>query len=336
MKLTTKQQEIVQAISDGEITDILSFVKHYGFGEEICFDKEEVKRKFDEEYSGKKFLCDVKHYDIHDIQEGIIERVDNHTAYCKANLSFSGACSRCSCSDVSYTYGLFDPVHIIAKDMPHIISFIALWQYLKSQALIIELPKSCSSEDMGLFLNQVTGSNRREISLDENSTTPYAYYHLDVSYTDFFDGKYELDVENFEICYPYLTKKIYAAPELKTFIQEKYRTAEEINTRNNFRIALAGVVIAIVTSALSIWTSTRECDYSSELNKMVESLQEMQTIINDAIIEEKALLQEIIDAQNDSTEDMGDSVELKEIADSLQDILKVLSDNAGGVPEDTQ
>ena len=71
-------------------------------------------------------------------------------------------------------------------------------------------------------------------------------------YEEFLDWDFNLNYEKLEICYGYLSKKIYAAPALTNFIQNKFMTEDEIAQKNNFRIALAGVLIAIVTSLLSM------------------------------------------------------------------------------------
>lgn len=227
----------------------------------------------------KKFLCDSVHFDNFNETDRIIERVDKKTAYCTAKLTFEGPYSHCSCNNISYSYHLFQPIYITSHS-DEIISFIALWQYLKAQALIIELPKSCTKEDMGLFLEQKNSQNYNHIPLEDNNSTPYDYHHLEISFHEFFDGKYELNHENFEICLPYLMQKIYPAPELKNFIQKGYNTNEEINNRRNFLIALAGVIIAILTSLASIYMSAQEKGYYSELNTINYSLQEIKNSIS--------------------------------------------------------
>jgi len=305
LKLNKHQKDIVKNIANGEITDILSFVKYYNLGHEVLFDKSAVENKFNEIYGGKKFLCDSVHFDNHNETSRIIERVDQRTALCSAKLTFVGPYSHCSYDNIRYSYHLFKPVYI-TNHIDEIITFIALWQYLKAQALIIELPKSCTKEDMGLFLKQINREKCEPNPLEESNSTPYDYHHLEISYTEFFDGNYELNDENFEICLPYLTQKIYPAPELKNFIQKGYNTTEEINNRRNLGIALAGVIIAILTSLASIYMSAQEKGYYFELNAINNSLQEIKDSIS---------------ADNDY------STYFDEINNSLQHIQETLSTN---------
>lgn len=279
MKLTKNQKDIVKNIADGNITDILSFIKHYNLGQEICFNKSAIENKFNEIYENKTFLCDSTHFKNFNRTDRIVNTVDSKTAYCKPRLTFDGPYCNFSCNDIKNSYHLFEPVYII-NQKKDIISFIALWQYLKTQALIIELPKSCSKEDMALFLKQKDSGTCYHIPLDDNRTTPYGHNDLDISFSEFFNGKYELDRDNFEICLPYLMQKIYPAPELNTFIQKGYNTNEELNNRSNFLIALAGVIIAIFTSLASIFMSSQERGYYKELNEINQSLQKIERAID--------------------------------------------------------
>ena len=126
---------------------------------------------------------------------------------------------------------------------------------------------------MALFLKQKPSDTCHHIPLEDNRNTLYSYHNLDISFCEFFNGTYELDRENFEICLPYLTQKIYPAPELNIFIQKKYRTTEELNNLGNSLIALAGVLIAIFTSLGSMYMSMHEKGYYDELNKINQTLQ---------------------------------------------------------------
>ena len=278
MKLTKYQKGLVKCIADGRITDILSFVELHNLSYEVCFYKPYVYKRFENAYDGKKFLCDSRFFDNPNEAKRIVERLSERTVCVKPRLNFSGSHFSCSHNNITHSYSLFEPIRI-TECFDEIVSFIALWQYLKSEALIIELPKSCSKEDMGLFLKRIPDKEKCHVSLDENRKTPYQYHELDIPFEDFFDGKYELNKENFEICLPYLTKKIYPAPELQTFIQNKYNTTDELNNRGNLWIALAGVIIAFITSVASIIVSVTEKGYHNELAEINSSIQEISGTI---------------------------------------------------------
>lgn len=297
MKLSDKQKDIIKNISERKITDIISFVKHYNLGKEVCYDKAEVESKFNEIYEEKVYKCETRHFENFNQEERVVMKINGEIGLCKPKVKYEGLYYNCSHCGEQNSYHLFKPVYI-TKNINEIISFIALCKYLKEQALIIDLPKSCTKDDMALFLEQTTTKEREYIPLNEEHDIPYAYTDLDISYSNFFNKNYELNKDNFEICYPYLTQKIYPAPELINFIQKDFCTKEEINNRINFKIALAGVIIAIGTSIVSLCMSVLDKGYHSELDNINKSIQEIkqeisedkqiETILDETFIEESS------------------------------------------------
>lgn len=272
MKLTKRQKNIVKNIANGKITDVYSFVKHYNLGYEICASKEEVKAKFDELYKDKTYICDP-HTMYLDEKDYIVETIDKTTVKAKARLSFRYANLSFGKSGVIYGYNHFNKIYT-TENMQEIISFLALWQYLNAQTLIAELPKKCSKDDVALFIRKAIHDNDINIYEPEEGKK-YDYQYLRIDASALLNYNLEFDSENFDICYPYLNKKIYPAPELNTFIQKGFNTTEELNNRRNLWIAFAGVIIAIFTSLASIIISIKESDYKQELQAINSSLQEI-------------------------------------------------------------
>lgn len=299
MKLSKQQKKIVKDIMNGKFTDILSYVKYNNLGWEVSFNKESVEEKFREAYSGKKYICDSRDFYEHNSADRVIEVIDKQQAYCIPRLVYIDARAKCYFKDFRYAYDLFRPIYI-TDCINEIISFIALWQYLKSQALIIELPKSCTEEDMALFLEQKKDDKQGEVWLEDSEDKKYSYYDLDISFNNFFNGDYKLNDENFERCLPYLESKIYPAPALKTYIDKGFNTSEELNNKKNTGIAFAGVVIAIVTSVLSLVIPNNEVDYTKELQKGNQYLQD----INDSLVKfMEASREEFIEEKVENIED---------------------------------
>jgi len=278
LKLTKNQEKIVKAIANGNITDIYTFVLFMEYGNFSVYSKSYVEEKFAKTYENKKYKCETRSFIEHNKQDNILEEIDSKTCYCKPNLVFYDALQTLSHCGVSHRFSFFYPVYITDK-IDKIISFIALWQYLKEQALIIELPKSCTKDDMGLFVRPIPDNDKCRSHIEENHPSPYTYLDLNVSFQNFFGGKFTLDERNFEICLPYLTKTIFPVPELQTFIQKKFKTKEEINNRRNFWIALAGATIAFFTAIASIIVSVVDKGYHKELNQINESLQKIEASI---------------------------------------------------------
>ena len=139
-----------------------------------------------------------------------------------------------------------------------------------------------------------------EVWLEDVEDKKYSYYDLDISFNNFFNGNYKLNDENFERCLPYLERKIYPAPALKTYIDKGFNTSEELNNRKNTGIAFAGVIIAIVTSVLSLVIPNNEVDYKKELQKGNQYLQD----INDSLVKfMEASREEFIEEKVENIED---------------------------------
>lgn len=277
LRLTKKQKDIVKNIANGNITDIYSFVKHYNLGHEICASENEARAKFDELYKDKSYLCDRRTM-WRGNDEYIAETNDITTVKVKAQLSFRESNISFGSNGVSYIYNYFRKIYL-TENMQEIISFLALWQYLGSQSLIAEFPKRCSQEDVALFIRKNIHNNEIHI-LEPEEGKKYDFYDLHIDALSFLNYNLEFDGENFDICFPYLNKKIYPAPELNTFIQKGFNTTEELNNRRNLWIALAGVIIAIFTSLASIIMSLNEANYKQELQSIRNSLQDIQEAIS--------------------------------------------------------
>lgn len=276
MKLTKKQKDIVKNIANGNITDIYSFVKLYNLGCEICTSKDEANAIFDELYKEKTYICDPTSMYLNE-EECKIETIDKTTVKVKARLSFNDSNFSCGGNGVSYRYNYFNEIYS-TENMQEIISFLALWQYLYSQALIAEFSKKCSRNDVALFIRKVI-HNKEVCAFEPEEGKKYDYMYLRIDASELLNYKLEFDSESFDICFPYLNKKIYPTPELSTFIQKGFNTTEELNNRRNLWIAFAGIIIAIFTSLSSIIISIKESDYKQELQTISNSLQEIQDVL---------------------------------------------------------
>ncbi|WP_277668605.1 hypothetical protein [Caproiciproducens galactitolivorans] len=269
MKLSKEQKDIISHIQSGEITDVYSFVKYYGFGTYVGHNRSAIEEAFHKQYGDKKYKC---RNDDSNNNECIIEEIDEKYVWAKPTLSyFNSEGQVIKHHDIVHGFSLFEPTYI-CENINAVISFIALWQYLKSEGLIIELPKSCSEKDVGLFLRkEPIPHNNRDIF--EEGQLRLSDMSVNVAY--FLDWKYALDEPAFEVCLPYLNMKLYPAPALLTYITKGHKTLEEIRERRNMRIALAGVLIALITSIASIIISFQDKGYHNELQEIHNSLQEI-------------------------------------------------------------
>jgi hypothetical protein len=276
--LSEKEKEIIRLIQKKEITDILSFIKYYNLGTEICFHDSDIIEEFNKVFKGKEYI--IHHNQDKSIfldKRCIIEDIDKNTSKCKPYLSFAQCKYQelCANETISFRYDLYKPIYI-CENMDRILQFIAVWQYLENERLVIELPKSCEKEDFSLFLSK-ENIKLPEVTINEENLNLES---MKVFADSFMDWKLTLNKTNFELCYPYLCKKIYPTLALDTFIEKDFKTKSDIIENHNFMIALVGVIVAIATSLASLFISLSDQDYTHELNDINDSLKNIYTELN--------------------------------------------------------
>lgn len=273
--LNEKEKEIIRLIQKKEITDILSFIKYFNLGTEICFHDSDIIEEFNKVFNGKEYI--IRHNQDKSIfldKRCIIEDIDKDTSKCKPYLSFAQCKYQelCASETISFEYNLYKPIYI-CENMDIILQFIAVWQYLEDERLVIELPKTCEKEDFSLFLSK-ENLKLSDVTIDEENLNLES---MKIFADNFMDWKLALNKTNFELCYPYLCKKIYPTLALDTFIDKNFKTKSDIIENRNFMIALVGVIVAIATSLASLFISLSGQDYSQELNTINDSLKNIYT-----------------------------------------------------------
>lgn len=292
MKLSKEQKDIIAHIQSNEITDIYSFVKYYGLGAYISHDKSAIENFFYEHYGKNKYKC--KKDDFYNL-DCIVEEIDDNYVWAKPHLDYfnsNGQVIKYN-EDIVYGFSLYEQTYI-CEDINKIVSFIALWQYLKSEGLIIELPKSCTETDMGLFLRKEYLEHDEVFFQDKNLRLG----DMSINVANFLDWNYVLDKKSFERCLPYLNIQLYPAPELSTYITKKHKTLEEIREGRNMQIAFASVLIALITSIASIVISLQDRGYYNELKEINNSLQEIHTDLSIKTNQETDTEQSVEDLPN--------------------------------------
>ena len=278
--LSKEEKNIINLIHEGKIKDIYSYVKCFGLDNSIQHHKNEIQREFDEKYGEKECILKNINYDFIHNKDAIIEMIDSKTAKLRPVLTYC-ECRDCvdldyiHYRDIEYTYKITEPVYICEK-IDDILHFISVWQYLKNEQLIIELPKSCEKQDMELFLRKDFSQNYHSDFVLENVKE---YRDLEINAIEFMDWRLKLDIHNFELCLPYLTKQIQPTLALDVFVHDKYKTSADKKEDRNFKIALVGVIVAIVTSVASLMVSIFRNGNAKELQDINNSLQKIQNTL---------------------------------------------------------
>ena len=138
-----------------------------------------------------------------------------------------------------------------------LVEFLAIWQFLREQALVLEVPQPLDGETVGLFFQRQPRGN---VPDPEGDKAGGVLRCSDRRYLT--DGAYHLSRERLTICGEFLGRRVYPAPGLKLFIQNRFRTWDEtaqsrallaawVAIAVSILIALAPYLSAFLTEALS-------------------------------------------------------------------------------------
>lgn len=253
MKFTKHQKEILKQILAGNVYDICSYVKHFRLGEFVKYDSEKMHREFEKDsvpkrlYHAKALKKNLSNMLTSSQFDAKLEKRElNPDEYIEntVTLKFDAGIQCIEYEGISYSFDFYNGV-FVAKSCADIREFLVLWQYLKSEMLILEVPQKCTKETLGLLFEK-TQNKVAQLSSDNQ----IAHINLD----DFtYSDRYYLGNETYklsdDLCVmygEYLNKKIYASTALDLFIKKRFRTAEE-RTQNS---ALLAAWLAIFVSIL--------------------------------------------------------------------------------------
>lgn len=177
MKLTKHQKQIVDKIVEGKVYDITSYLRGFEKVHEQKYDIQEIEKTFNSAEEDKKYSFSEKEsyfytqvYDACGKNIGIYKVADTLTYKfkdyplvkpVKAKLTNSIDRVIVPYKDQKYTFDFCNNV-LVADSFNDIKEFIALWCYLKSQALIFDVHKPVIEEDLGLFFELKSQKIRKE------------------------------------------------------------------------------------------------------------------------------------------------------------------------------
>lgn len=180
---------------------------------------------------------------------------------------------------------------LVADSFEDIKEFIALWCYLKNEALIFDVNKPVRDEDIGLFFEIF----QQEITKDNNPTwqrtkviDSVGEFVNDVESHDvlvpykninnYIDRVWKLNQENFNACEEFIDRKILSTGVLKLYQQKKYKTVEELSVKANLRIAIIAVIISVISVLIGNimpFFQKQDTDYLDEINQKISVMEEL-------------------------------------------------------------
>ena len=256
MKLSKHQRNTIKKICDGEICDVVSYLKYFRFGTLVKYDEAKVNQGFQEDTIAKKYYWnnELKRKKVNTLTEQEylrkVELEELHSEdYDSASLQleFTGKNQHVEWNGTRYSFDFYGGVYV-ANSVEHILDFLALCQYLKAEMLILEVPSGLNEESLGLFFEK---EHVDTLKTKEAMDPPIHYEKLTIDDTYYLtDGKYAFSSKNFIICSDYIDKKYYPTPRLKLFIDHHFKTAEEQARSAALWAAWIAILVSLATTII--------------------------------------------------------------------------------------
>lgn len=353
MKFTKQQKLIIKKIASGDIKDIPSFIKVFNLSKFYNLNKEDIEKRMKIDENGKiykKLKDGVKTFysttstnnalgiPIPSFQPIIPKEEDFEEV--TAIISYSGSSKYIEIDgSTKFEYDFFQGINV-TNSFTDIKDFLTIWQFLKSEGLVLEVGKKVTKFDYEPFfeykpiletkygrMREQKHKEKAEIKMDETSVIqngkvlskvdstcvfPAADHDRIKDYRNYIDYYFEYNKANELICSQFIDKQIYGNSELDVFIKKGFKTNEEINIRKTLVPAYLALVL---TLGITIWQNISADN--SDIITIQNQLTEIQQTLNDNpspdLTEIESKIQEIIDTSDISSVN-------KQLDDILQEI----------------
>lgn len=285
MKLTKHQKDTIRYIFTGKIYDITSYLKVFNLGTLIKYDKDAVIKQFNADNIPKIYYCNKM---LHCKYSNVITEQD-YLAKLHANeldsekyssytltLSYNTGVKTELWNGSNYTLNFYEGVYV-ANSFQDILEFLTLWQYLKSEMLILEVPQDFCVETLGLFYKK-TQQDKDKLTLSCDDKIKNINFN-DFTYDDqhyLNENKYTLSKEHCIMCKEYMTKRICPSARLGLYIKNHFTTYEE-KTQNK---ALFVAWLAIFVSVGLTFAPFLQQNNIPEIDSITNDIRKIKTTIN--------------------------------------------------------
>ena len=253
MHFTKQQRNIIQQIFSKNIWDICSFVDYFQTGQVASFDWNQVQLNFQKDPEVSVYYCpknlsptpssliredafkEKKRLGMVDSEmyEPFSPRLEK--TYCHHTELVCGS---------EFSFDFYQGVRIV-DSFDDIIDFLAIWQFLREHALVLEVGQPTSAETVGLFFRQEETGEIPPFTAEKTSQT--------MSFRDRrYTGRkvYRLSEEYLEICRDFLGKRLYPTPGLKLFIKNRFRTQDEVAQFRTMVTAWVAIFVSLLVGVL--------------------------------------------------------------------------------------
>lgn len=232
-----------------------------------------------------------------------------------------------------YRFDFLQNGYLVADNFSDIIDFIALWAFLRREALVLDVSKPVAPEDLSIFFEQKQQTLKADnaplwnahhtidSSLKQNKlSTLYTHFTATKKTQGYITNKWQINHEHLVMCEEFIDKKIIATSTLQVYRQSKFRTFEELSQRRNLVAAWVAIGISLISVIIGnifpLFNRTEE-KYLHDISKQVAAIQEE--------IQSKPTDQEILDELNNINQSLADIMEWQDVT-SLSGAINALSD----------
>lgn len=314
MKLTKHQECIVDKIIDGKVYDITTYLKEFGKAHRQKYNLLEIKTVFDELEKDKSYSFvehDGYYYTLVHDKDGKIKRRDKITdtltyqfreypleGLVKAELNKSVRKQTVQYQGQKYVFD-FEKDVLVADSFEDVKDFIALWCYLKNEALIFDVKKTITDEDIGIFFElnpqKIEDKNNptwgRKVVIDSvgEAVNDVQSHDILVPYKDiddYMDSVWQINLENLNACEEFMGRKILSTGALKVYKQKNYKTVEELSVKANLRIAIIAVIISVISVLIGNIIplfQKQDTEYLDEISKKISVIEKEILIHNSEV-----------------------------------------------------
>lgn len=253
MRFTKRQREILKQIGSGAVYDMSSFAARFSLTERQRYDRAKVKSAFEADPERQTYFCPKAL--LHGTPElwgekeylrAVEERRIAPGAYAELSpkLVFGETCRKEQILGHGISFDLYQGVSSL-KDFDAMVEFLALWQYLQEEGLALTVPQPLECAAVELFFDWTEAGPPPDPVIGGDKETPELH---------FSDRRYlqpralRLREDWLAVCREYLERRLYPTPMLKLFLQNGFRTREELTQDR----ALLAAWCAVGVTAFSV------------------------------------------------------------------------------------
>lgn len=280
MKFTKDEKEIIKAIAEGQVYDIYSFILFSGSYTFEKADKQDVEKRFiaDNRYekiyyrprdlSQKKTnLLTQDEYNKKISEKKISADSAKKYIQYKVKLSYDSGILHQKLEGTDYIIDFYEGIYI-PKDFNKIVSFLALWQYLKSERLIFESSTKMTSQSLNAFCKKIEPSKGKGTEEQTSGDISINYEDMTVSDSNYLPYSYMFSMDRYELCREFVDKHIIPAVKLQLFVKNGFKTAEERSRLASIIVAWVAIIVSIAIAILSIVINLANDKSEQIINKM--------------------------------------------------------------------